>query len=66
MTARVSAHDREKMDEIMTGYGDWFSARLLRLIAKADLENRARLRLAFPEHVQAYEEWYLAPRDVPE
>jgi hypothetical protein len=67
VSARISEHDREHMDEIMSGYGDWFSARLLRLIAKADIENRALLRQVFPDHVQTYEEWCLAPRSsVPE
>jgi len=53
----LSTHDRENFGRIMEGYGDWFSAVLLRLIAKADWQNRTRLRLGFPEHVQAYEEW---------
>jgi pyridoxal/pyridoxine/pyridoxamine kinase len=64
MTARVSGHDREKIDDIMAGYGDWFSAQLLRLIAKADHENMARLRLAFPDHVEAYETWMRGPHDA--
>ena len=34
-----------------------FTGRLLDLIAKADLGNRARLRLAFPWEVAAYEVW---------
>jgi hypothetical protein len=46
------------MDDIMAGYGDWFSAELLRLIAKADLTNRDKLRQVFPEHVEAYEKWF--------
>ena len=35
----------------------WFSGHLLRLIAKADGQNRERLRKGFPEHVAAYESW---------
>lgn len=35
----------------------WFNARLLRLIHHADAKNLARLRLAFPDVVQAYQEW---------
>lgn len=66
MTAHVSDHDREKMDDIMGGYGDWFSARLIRLIAKADYQNRELLRRVFPDHVEAYETWMNSPRDVPE
>jgi hypothetical protein len=34
-----------------------FTGDLLRLIAKADLENRQRLRLAFPRQVHAWETW---------
>ena len=50
------------MADILAGYGDWFSAQLLRLIAKADYNNRERLRTAFPEHVQAYEDWFLSDK----
>ena len=58
MTAKVSDHDKAKMQEILGGYGDWFSADLLRLIAKADHTNRELIRKAFPDHVEAYELWY--------
>lgn len=36
----------------------WFSAQLIRLIAKADDGNRERLRKGFPEHVAAFEDFY--------
>lgn len=39
----------------MNNSGTWFTSHLLRLIAKADLENRALLRLGFPDHVAAYD-----------
>lgn len=52
-----SDFDKAHMADILAGMGDWFSSELLRLIAKADSSNRAKLRLAFPEHVEAYEEW---------
>ena len=39
-------------------HGTWWSADLLRLIAKSDRPHRERLRLAFPSHVAAYEKWY--------
>lgn len=58
----VTEHDRANIGRIMGGYGDWFTAELLRLCAKADNHNRARLRLAFPEHVALYEEWYAGPK----
>jgi len=58
MTAKISDHDKAHMQEILAGYGDWFSAELLRLIAKADYENTERLRKAFPDHVEAYQLWF--------
>lgn len=61
MGEHVSDYDREKMGDIVAGHGDWFSAHLFRLIAKADFENRAKLRLAFPEHVRAWEQWMEGP-----
>lgn len=38
-----------------------FFNRLILLIQMADQENRARLRLAFPWHVIAFELWCSAP-----
>jgi hypothetical protein len=52
------------MEDIVAGYGDWFSAQLIRLIAKADRTNIEILRKAYPEHVEAYESWYHAPRET--
>ncbi len=46
-----------EMAAAMGGYGHWFTSHLLRLIAKADKENRERIRLGFPDHVAAYERW---------
>lgn len=43
-----------------------FTGDLLRLIAKADPGNRARLRAGFPVHVAAWEAWAGAdPTDPP-
>lgn len=53
----ISEHDRENIDAIMKGYGDWFTAHLLRLCHKADHQNLAKIRLGFPETVQAYLDW---------
>ena len=39
------------------GTGDWFTIKLLALIAKADPQNRERIRLGFPQEVEAYERW---------
>ena len=54
----LSDFDRSHIGNIMEGYGDWFTARLLRLIPKADRQNRERLRKGFPEEVAAYEKWF--------
>lgn len=40
------------------GY-DWFTCRLLQLMAKADSINLERLRLGFPDEVALFE-WYKA------
>lgn len=64
MTATLSQFDRVHLGDIIAGQGDWFSARLMRLIAHADAENRERLRLAFPDHVEAYEKWYNGDEDA--
>ncbi len=57
MAAQVSDWDREHINEIMMGEGDWFSAKLLRLLQKADKETREQVRKGFPDHVRLYEEW---------
>jgi hypothetical protein len=58
-------HDPELMinpsdaeDVGWTIQGDWWSAHLLRLIAKSDPAHRAALALVFPSHVEAYERWH--------
>jgi len=40
------------------GGGDWFTIKLLQLIAKSDTQNLERIRKGFPLEVRAYEEWY--------
>lgn len=47
----MSDYDRAHVQDILDGDGDWFTAKLLRLIAHADLINRAKLKVAFPEEV---------------
>jgi hypothetical protein len=59
----LSEYDRSHVGDAIAGRGDWFSARLFRLLAAADRENRERLRLAFPEHVAAFEAWRDGPLD---
>lgn len=65
----VSEFDKAHIDEIMSGQvGDWFTAQLLRLCAKADSDNLERIRIGFPDVVALYEEWFASepwhsPRD---
>jgi hypothetical protein len=48
----MTEHDKGKIDDILHGEGDWFTAHLFRLIAKADNNNRKKLYWAFPSAVQ--------------
>lgn len=47
----MTEHDKSKIKEILQGEGDWFTAHLFRLIAKADNKNRKKLYWAFPSAV---------------
>ena len=57
----LSPHDEANIGRILGGYGDWFSAHLLRLIMKADSGNKERIRQVFPDHVAAYENYINTP-----
>lgn len=57
----LSSFDIDRLGHILAGEGDWFSADLLRLIAKADPQNRAALRTIYPQHVEAFEKWSRTP-----
>lgn len=56
--SRISEYDRSAVEEIMSGEGDWMSAQIMRLIAKADPVTREQFRLGFPDHVALYEAWH--------
>jgi hypothetical protein len=56
----ISDYDREHIEEIMGGHGDWFTAQLLRLCAKADANNLERIRRGFPDVVLLFQMWYYA------
>lgn len=57
-----SKYDREHIPAILEDqegrHFNWFGAHLIRLIAKADSINREKLRRVYPDHVEAYEEYY--------
>jgi len=42
------------------GHGTWFTAKLLRLINVADLDNLRKIRSVYPEVVEVYEAWFRA------
>ncbi len=56
-TGLISDYDAAHLGDLIAGEGDWFTAKLLRLCAKADPRNLERLRKGFPEVVEAYELW---------
>jgi hypothetical protein len=60
----MTEFDRANIGAIVAGEGDWFNAHLIRLIAKADLPNRSRLFVIYPEQVRAYEKWFNSPIDA--
>jgi len=53
----ISEFDRKNVGDIVAGHGSWFTAELLRLCAHADVANLERIRLGFPEVVEAYIAW---------
>lgn len=55
-----NSYDFEHIPQILNDPAryDWFSAQLLRLMAKADEGNFRRLAEAFPEHAAAFQDWY--------
>lgn len=57
LPSRISKFDRARIEQILAGDGEWFSAKLLRLIAHCDSDNLETLRSVYPDHVEAYEEW---------
>lgn len=53
----ISEHDINNIDKILSGYGEWFDAHLIRfldkVIFKADAENFRKLWIVFPEECTA-------------
>jgi hypothetical protein len=61
----LSKYDIDNVESILRGDGDWFSAQLIRMCAKADAQNLERLRLGFPRHVALWEAWYYKRPEYP-
>jgi uncharacterized protein (UPF0335 family) len=60
----VSSHDKMRISKIIRdNYGDWYDAKLIRLIAKADKKNRDRLRSVYPNVVEMVESWENSSED---
>lgn len=57
MPSKISDYDRKHVDEIIAGRGDWFSAKLIRLLHVCDHDNFETIRSVYSDHVEAYEEW---------
>ena len=53
----MTEYDRENIGEIIHGKGNWFTANLFRLIAKADSNNRRKLFNSFPVEVEAVHQY---------
>ena len=51
----MSKYDIANIEIILDGHGTWFTAHLLRLIAKADIQDRARLECVFSSEVALVE-----------
>ena len=49
----MSEYDKQNIGLIIGGHGDWFTAKLIRLIRDADLSNRRKLFSVFPAEVHA-------------
>jgi len=53
----LSEYDKEHIEDIICGQGDWFTAELIRLINKADVNNCRKLATVFPDEVDAVNKW---------
>jgi hypothetical protein len=49
----LTDYDNDNIGPIIRGRGDWFTARLIRLIARADTSNKKKLAQVFPKEVAA-------------
>ena len=61
----LSEFDWANVELILTRPKDttWWSADMIRLIAKSDPQRKELLRTIVPDHVAAYEAWYHSPKE---
>lgn len=50
---QLSDYDKDSISQILHGQGDWFMAKLCRLIAGADKQSKEQLYAGFPDAVDA-------------
>lgn len=50
---QLSEYDKEHIADIIHGRGDWFMAKLIRLICTADEQSKRQLYSGFPDAVDA-------------
>ena len=50
---QLSEYDKDHIPEILHGQGDWFMAKLCRLIASADKQSKRQIYAGFPDAVNA-------------
>lgn len=61
----LTKFDRENLEGILHGEGSYFTAHLLRLIAKADLRNRHLLGEVYPDEVALVNDYQgVTPKSV--
>ena len=53
----MTDYDRENVGEIIHGAGNWFTAKLFRLIVSADSNNRRKLFNSFPTEVEVVHQY---------
>ena len=53
----MNYYDTQNISEILRGDGDYFTAKLFRLIAHADQNNREKLFASFPHEVNLIHEY---------
>ena len=53
----LSEYDKAHVSRILSGDGNWFTAKLLRLISVADTDNLSKLYQVYPDEVDVVYEY---------